>query len=57
MEHSIILRAENICKSFGATKAVKNFSMEIRKGEIRGLIGENGSGKSTFASIVAGIQG
>ena len=57
MEDSIILRAENICKSFGATKAVKNFSMEIRKGEIRGLIGENGSGKSTFASIVAGIQG
>lgn len=57
MENDIILKAEGIYKSFGATKAVQNFSIEIRKGEIRGLIGENGSGKSTFASIVAGIQG
>lgn len=57
MENEIILKAEGIYKSFGATKAVRDFSIEIRKGEIRGLIGENGSGKSTFASIVAGIQG
>ena len=57
MENDIILKAEGIYKSFGATKAVQDFSIEIRKGEIRGLIGENGSGKSTFASIVAGIQG
>lgn len=57
MADDIILRAEGICKSFGATKAVRDFSVEIRRGEIRGLIGENGSGKSTFASMVAGIQG
>lgn len=57
MENEIILKAEGIYKSFGATKAVHDFSIEVRKGEIRGLIGENGSGKSTFASIVAGIQG
>lgn len=57
MHNDIILKAEGICKSFGATKAVRDFSMEVRRGEIRGLIGENGSGKSTFASIVAGIQG
>ena len=56
MAEEIILRAEGICKSFGATKAVRDFSVEIRRGEIRGLIGENGSGKSTFASMVAGIQ-
>ncbi|MBQ6505691.1 MAG: sugar ABC transporter ATP-binding protein [Clostridia bacterium] len=53
----ILLSARGIYKSFGATKAVRDFSMDIRRGEIRGLIGENGSGKSTFASIVAGIQG
>ncbi len=51
-----ILKAENIFKSFGLTKAVRDFSMEIAPGEIRGFIGENGSGKSTFASIVAGMQ-
>lgn len=54
---NILLSAKGIDKSFGATKAVQGFSMDIRRGEIRGLIGENGSGKSTFASIVAGIQG
>lgn len=54
--NKVLLKAENVCKSFGATKAVVGFSMEIRAGEIHGLIGENGSGKSTFSSIVAGIQ-
>jgi len=52
---SILLKAEEMNKSFGATKAVVNFSMEIKAGEIHGLIGENGSGKSTFSSMVAGI--
>lgn len=52
----IILKAENICKSFGITRAVKNVSMSFRRGEIRGLIGENGSGKSTFVSMLCGIH-
>lgn len=51
-----ILRAENISKSFGITKAVRNVSLSFHKGEIRGLIGENGSGKSTFVSMLAGIH-
>ena len=53
---NVILKAEHVYKSFGLTKAVQDFSMEIAEGEIRGLIGENGSGKSTFSSMVAGIQ-
>lgn len=56
MTEGYILEASNIYKSFGPTKAVSNFSFTLNKGEIRGLIGENGSGKSTFTSIVAGIQ-
>ena len=51
----VLLKAEGLHKSFGATKAVVDFSMEIKAGEIHGLIGENGSGKSTFSSMVAGI--
>ena len=51
-----ILKAEGVYKSFGLTKAVQNFHIEIGEREIRGLIGENGSGKSTFSSMVAGIQ-
>lgn len=52
----IILKAENICKSFGITKAVNDVSMSFAKGEIHGLIGENGSGKSTFVSMLCGIH-
>lgn len=52
---TVLLKAENVYKSFGATKAVVDFSVEIQAGEIRGFIGENGSGKSTFSSMVAGV--
>lgn len=51
----VILRAENIDKSFGVTHAVKNVSMSFKRGEIHGLIGENGSGKSTMMSMLTGI--
>ncbi len=48
-------RSENLCKQFGITKAVSDVTLEFQKGEIHGLIGENGSGKSTFCSILCGI--
>jgi len=51
------LVAKGVDKSFGITHAVNNVSMKINKGEIRGLIGENGSGKSTFCSMLCGIYG
>jgi ribose transport system ATP-binding protein len=51
-----LLSARGICKSFGPTRALIDVDVDVRRGEIRGLIGENGSGKSTFSSIVAGAQ-
>ena len=51
-----LFRAEGICKSFGQVRALVDFDIEIAGGEIRGLVGENGSGKSTFSSIAAGMQ-
>jgi ribose transport system ATP-binding protein len=51
----VILRSENLYKRFGITTAVNDVSLEFAKGEIHGLIGENGSGKSTFCSTLCGI--
>ena len=50
-----LLVAEHIDKQFGITHAVNDVSLTIDAGEIRGLIGENGSGKSTFSQMLCGI--
>ena len=55
MSNEVILKATNICKDFGSTKALKSVSLEIRRGEVVGLVGENGSGKSTFSHLLAGV--
>ncbi len=52
----IILKSENLNKYFGITHAVKDVSLGFEKGEVHGLIGENGSGKSTFCSMLCGIS-
>ena len=51
-----LLTLTDISKSFGLTKALVNVNLKILSGEIHGLIGENGSGKSTITTIIAGIQ-
>ncbi len=51
----ILLKAEHIDKRFGITHAVNDVSININAGEIRALIGENGSGKSTFCQMLCGI--
>lgn len=56
MEKELLLEVRNMSKSFGPTRALKDVDIKVFRGEIRGLIGENGSGKSTVSSIVAGIQ-
>ena len=52
---SVLLRAEHIDKRFGITHAVNDVSIDVEAGEIRALIGENGSGKSTFCQMLCGI--
>lgn len=51
----ILLKAEHIDKRFGITHAVNDVSITINAGETRALIGENGSGKSTFCQMLCGI--
>lgn len=52
----VVLSLKDMCKNFGVTVALDHVDLEVRAGEIRGLIGENGSGKSTISSIAAGMQ-
>jgi branched-chain amino acid transport system ATP-binding protein len=53
----IILRTENVSRSFGGIRAVDDVSLSVRRGSITGLIGPNGSGKSTLFNIISGTQG
>ncbi len=51
----VLLDVRNVSKKFGGLTANNNVSMEVRKGEIRGLIGPNGSGKTTLLNIITGM--
>ncbi len=51
-----ILEMKHIRKCFSSTVALDDVELNVYPGEIRGLIGENGSGKSTISTIAAGMQ-
>ncbi len=50
-----ILEVDNVAKRFGKLAAVKGISFEIPEGQIRGLIGPNGSGKTTMFHLISGF--
>ena len=56
MDEEAIIAIRHMHKAFGPTIALKDVDFTLRRGEIRGLIGENGSGKSTIMSIASGMQ-
>ena len=49
-----VLSVRDISKTFGAIRAVDGVSLDVRPGEILGLIGPNGSGKSTLFNCILG---
>lgn len=51
-----MVQLQNITKSFGENKVLKDITLTISKGEIFGLIGKNGAGKTTLLSIIAGLS-
>jgi simple sugar transport system ATP-binding protein len=53
-EGETLIELRDIKKSYGSVFAVGGVSMKIRRGEVVGLLGDNGAGKSTFIKILAG---
>jgi ABC-type sugar transport system ATPase subunit len=51
-----VLRVEHIAKRFGATIALRDINIHLRKGEVLALLGDNGAGKSTLVKILSGFQ-
>lgn len=51
-----MLKVEHISKSYGSITALKDLSFRVRRGEVCGILGANGAGKSTAISIIAGVS-
>ena len=51
----IVLQLKNITKTFGSIVANKNVNLDLYKGEILSILGENGSGKTTAMNIISGL--
>jgi branched-chain amino acid transport system ATP-binding protein len=50
-----MLEIVNVSKEFGKLRAIDDISLNVEKGEIRGLIGPNGSGKTTLFNLISGF--
>jgi ABC-2 type transport system ATP-binding protein len=50
-----IIETKNLCKRYGRIEALRGVSLRVEKGEIFGLLGQNGAGKTTMVKILLGI--
>ena len=51
----VVLKTENLGISFGGLKAVQDLNLEIREGQLYGLVGPNGAGKTTVFNMITGV--
>jgi len=52
---TVILKVNNLTKSYGALRAVDNLSFEVKKGSVYGILGPNGSGKTTTLAMLSSV--
>ncbi|MDZ4074173.1 MAG: ABC transporter ATP-binding protein [Hylemonella sp.] len=55
MSHVNLIEVENLTMRFGGLTALDELNMSVRQGEILGLLGPNGSGKTTFFNVLTGL--
>ena len=53
---AVVLRAQDLTKSFGGIRAVDHLNLTLTRGELRCLIGPNGAGKSTLFGLLSGLH-
>jgi ABC-2 type transport system ATP-binding protein len=55
MTEEVVIRAQGLTKRYGATVAVDHIDLDVRAGEIVGILGPNGSGKTTTILMLLGL--
>ena len=56
MASDYVVEMKGISKTFGGVHALRNVDLELRRGEIMGLVGDNGAGKSTLMKVLSGAH-
>lgn len=51
-----MITIENLAKSYGTKKVLNDISLIFKKGEVNGIVGDNGAGKTTFFKCIAGVE-
>ena len=55
IQSDVILSVRGITKKYGSVTVLDDVNLDVRHGEVLALLGENGAGKSTISSIIAGL--
>ena len=55
MNNNVVLQAKSVSKFFGTITALNDVDLELKEGEVLGVVGDNGAGKSTLMKVLSGL--